>query len=138
VTRLYHGGMPGLRPGDILAGGHDRRTHDGCPICEARAKGEHVIAPDGSSIDAPTGHADQVYATEDREYGRFYASLWGYGDLYSVALIAGEEWEWSTEDPYFPTIRTGRLAITGIVARAVVLTMQQRRRLHTRWGGLVR
>jgi hypothetical protein len=34
--RLFHGGIPGLRRGDLIEPGHDRQAHDGCQWCAAR------------------------------------------------------------------------------------------------------
>lgn len=79
--RLWHGGAPGLRPGDILTGDPARRTNliDGCPVCEARAAGAPLP---GDDLD-PT----KVYIASDREYARVYAAGWPRGDLYVVRPI---------------------------------------------------
>ena len=61
----WHGGVPGLKPGDILQPGHNRKLHDGCPYCEARARGE---AHQG--IDGPSQQADKIYLTTDRLYAK--------------------------------------------------------------------
>lgn len=93
--RLWHGGVPGLRSGDLLTGGQERRTHDGCPMCAARTNGT-------ATIDAKSARPDRVYLTTVREYARFYASLYGRGDLYRVEALDSGDLEPSTED-HFPT-----------------------------------
>lgn len=72
-----------------------------------------------------------VYLTTNRLYARYYASLWGRGDLYRVepigALIA------STED----TVETWMAPEARVLAatdRAVLLTWTERRRLFREWG----
>lgn len=80
--RYFHGGVPGLRPGD-LANPHPPRVLDGCPVCAARAQGLTATLY-GHPVDPPTRRPDRGYITTDREYARFYASLCWYGDLYTV------------------------------------------------------
>lgn len=91
TPRLFHGGVPDLRPGDLIEPGHDRLQHDGCPWCEARANGEAYLGLDGPAL-----HDDRVYATTNRVYAKMHASLWGRGDLYRVEPVG--TWERSTED----------------------------------------
>jgi len=129
-VRLWHGGMPGLRPGDILMGGHERRTHPGCPWCEARSTGRTLVV-DGHPIDGPSARPDRLYLTADRDYARFYASLWGRGDLYRVTPIG--DLEVSDEDHAFPSWTAPSGQVVAVYARAVLLTMTQRRALLRRW-----
>ena len=49
TTAYWHGGVPGLKPGDILQPGHNRKLRDGCPYCEARARVEAHQGIDGPS-----------------------------------------------------------------------------------------
>ena len=126
--RLWHGGVPGLRPGDLIEPGNERRHHDGCPFCEARkaqAAGGAVPALDGLAE-----HPDRVYLTPIREYARFYASLWGRGDLYRVEPVG--ELLRSTEDTmeawHAPAAR-----VLSVPERAVLLTWTQRRQLGRMW-----
>jgi hypothetical protein len=125
-TRLFHGGVPDLRVGDIIEPGHDRRQHDGCPFCEARAKGEAH-----GGIDGPSQRPDRVYATTHRLYAKHYASLWGCGDLYRVTTDGLVER--STEDS-FESYCAERLVVAGVLDRAVLLTWSERRRLYREWG----
>lgn len=129
--RLWHGGVPDLRPGDLIEPGGTRRHHDGCQFCEARANGQAVVAPDGSLIDPPTGRLDRVYLTTDRDYARFYASLWGRGDLYRVDPMGAVEW--SAED-HFETWCAESARVVAVVDRAVLLTPGQRRSLDRKWA----
>ncbi|QNJ58119.1 ADP-ribosyltransferase [Gordonia phage Bunnybear] len=126
ALRLFHGGVPGLRPGDLIRPGHERNHHDGCPWCEARARGE---AHEG--MDGPSQRTDRVYATPNRLYAKHYASLFGRGDLYRVEPVG--EVDRSTED----TIETWcapALRVIAAVDRAVLLTRSERRRLLREWG----
>ena len=43
-VRYWHGGMPGLRVGDLIEPGHERATRDDCPICDARRVGTSLAA----------------------------------------------------------------------------------------------
>ena len=123
----WHGGVPDLRPGDLIEPGHGRAAHDGCPWCEARANGE--AGPGG--LDGPSQRPDRVYVTSHRLYAKHHASLWGRGDLYRVEPVG--DVEPSAED----TIETVVCAAARVVAvydRAVLLTMTERRRLWREWG----
>lgn len=127
---LWHGGMPGLRPGDVLTGGHERRTHPGCPFCEARSNGRTLVV-DGHPVDGPSARPDRLYLTSDRAYARFYASLWGRGDLYRVEPIG--DLEVSVEDHAFPSWIAESATVLSAPERAVLMTMTQRRALLRRW-----
>lgn len=121
--RLFHGGIPGLRRGDLIEPGHERREHEGCAWCAARDQLPPAL--DGRSL-----RQDRIYLTPDRMYARFYASLWGRGDLYQVEAVG--ELERSTED----TIEAWTAPAARIIAvmdRAVRLTMSERRRLWREW-----
>lgn len=130
--RLWHGGIPDLRPGDLIKPGHERRLHEGCVFCEARAAGT-AVEFDGHPVDGPTGRPDRVYATTDREYARWYASLYGRGDLYRVDPVG--KVEQSTED-LFPTWTASALRVVTVVDRYVLLDGKRRRALLRRWTAL--
>lgn len=132
LPRLFHGGIPGLKPGDLIEPGPPHVV-DGCEICSARARGQHYVVPGLGSIDPPTGRPDRVYVTSDREYARFYASKYVLGDLYSVQLTG--DVQVSTED-FFPTWAAESAVVTGVVSRAVRLTDRQRGTLMRRWKAL--
>ena len=131
---FFHGGVPGLRKGDLLQGGHERRIHDGCPYCAARSdKAGNIISPNvtSSMIDPPSAQPHRVYVTTDRGYARHYASLWGRGDLYRVELLGAVE---LSEEDSFETYIADGARITSVLERAVLLTNSQRRVLYQRWG----
>lgn len=128
--KLYHGGAPGLTPGDHIIPAPNQRAHDGCPICEARATGRTVTV-DGQAIDGPTGHGDSVYVTTDRLYAKFYASM-AHGDLYTVTA---DHLEPSDEDPLIPSYRCPSATVSTVVERHIQLTDAERRRLWRRMGG---
>jgi hypothetical protein len=124
---LYHGGVPGLVIADLLEGGHSRdHRHPGCRWCEARANGRAHLGGDG-----PSHHPDRVYMTEDREYARFHASLYGCGDLYLVEPVGAVEP--SAEDP-FPSCTATAARVVAVLVRGVVLRPSQRRRIYERWA----
>lgn len=121
--RLWHGGVPGLRPGDVVVAG-ERHYVDGCAVCEAKQRGESSV------VDPINQHEDRVYVTSDREYARFYASKYPRGDLYTVEAV-GDLVE-SEEDP-FPTWHVEGARVVSVYATYVCLTDGQRRSLLNRW-----
>jgi hypothetical protein len=72
-----------------------------------------------------------VYATSDRLYAKYYASLWGRGDLYRVEPAGPVER--SPEDTV-PTWMAPAWRVLAVVDRAVLLTWPERRRLYREWG----
>ena len=126
--RLFHGGVPGLRPGDLIVPG-ERHYVDGCAVCEAKRRGETYRVA-GGAVDPVNAHEDRVYMTDDRAYARFYASKYPTGDLYGVEPV-GEVQE-SSEDP-FPTWHAASARVVSVLERAVRLTPAQRRTLLNRW-----
>jgi len=127
--RLWHGGVPGLRVGDLIEPGNNRPTHPGCAYCAARD--EQANGGAAPVIDPLAQQTDRVYATTSRAYARHYASLWGRGDLYRVEAVG--EAERSAEDSietwHAPTFR-----VLAVVERAVLLTWTQRRALNREWA----
>lgn len=89
--RLFHGGAPGLRPGDLIEP-QQGTAHllDGCPTCEARKAGQQLDTDDND----PT----LVYVTTDRDYARIYAAGYPRGGLYAVEPV-GELVDRSAHDP---------------------------------------
>lgn len=127
--RFYHGGVPGLRPGDLITSGHDRPSVDGCAICAAR-EAEKAGGP-RPAIDGLAHHRDLAYATPVLAYARHYASLYGGGDLYQVTP-EGEPVR-STED----TIETWcapAWRVKVVMECRVTLTWGQRRSLARLWA----
>ena len=129
-TYFWHGGIAGLRAGDLITPGHERPALDGCPICTARAAGKTAVI-NGHPIDGPSQHPDRVYVTTHRLYARHYASLWGYGDLYRVEAVG--KVARSGEDS-FDTWTCEAARVVGVHDRAVLLTMAERRRLYREWS----
>ena len=123
----WHGGVPGLRAGDLIEPGHERATHDGCPWCAARANGE--AGPGG--IDGPSKRSDRVYVTSHRLYAKHYASLWGRGDLYRVEPVGDVE---ASSGDTIETVTCAAARVVAVYERAVLLTMTERRRLWREWG----
>ncbi|MFF3096738.1 hypothetical protein [Streptomyces cyaneofuscatus] len=132
LPRLFHGGAPGLQPGDLIVPGPPH-VIDGCDICAARAAGQAYVMPGVGVIDPPTGRPDRVYVTSDRPYALFHASRYVLGDAYTVQLTT--DVDESTED-FFPTWCAPYAVVTGVVSRAVRLTDKQRGTLVRRWGAL--
>jgi hypothetical protein len=120
---LFHGGMPGLNPGDLILPGSPHFV-DGCKVCDAHRAGE------SHALDPLTKHADRVYMTSDKDYARFYASKYPKGDLYSVEPVG--EMVASEEDP-FPSWTAPEARVVGVYDRYVQLTWKQRRTLLRRW-----
>ncbi len=122
--RLFHGGIPGLRVGDLIEPGHERKVHAGCTWCAARAE----LPPSQDGLALQVG---RVYLTPVRLYAQHYASLYGRGDLYRVDPVG--DLQRSTED----TVETWTAPAARVVAvldRAVLLTQSERRRLYRLWS----
>lgn len=130
---LFHGGVPGMRPGDVLTP-HTPNVVDGCAICEARAAGDDWVDVNGNVID-PATKLPMVYACEDRPYARFYASKYPTGDLYRVELVG--DVVRSAED-HWPTWCAPEARVVSVLERAVRLTPAQRRSLVRKWQRLDR
>lgn len=126
MSVLYHGGVPGLKPGDLIEPGHSRDDkHDGCPICrERRERGAE--APGG------TQHPETVYCTTDRWYAKLYASVYGRGDVYQVEPVGDLVPTTDEGDPEC-CYRCPALRVKRVVDLRVTLTMKERRRLARRY-----
>ena len=125
MSVLYHGGVPGLKPGDLIQPGHSRdNSHDDCPICRKRRE-LGAAAPEG------TQHPETVYATTDRLYAKSYASLYGRGDVYQVEPIGPLTPTTDEGDPA-GSYRCPLLKVKRVVDTRVTLTMKERRRLARR------
>lgn len=123
--KLYHGGVPGLRRGDLIRPGMaEHRYVPGCPHCEAQRRGEGLLDP-------PTP-PEWVYATHHLGYARYYASRAVRGSLYVVEAVGPTEP--STED-LIPTVRAHAFRVLRVMERNITLTMAQRRALFVELGG---
>jgi len=118
MTKFYHGGVPGLKPGDIIEPGFERHPHDGCPICEAQQRGEDV---------QPDQVPDSVYFTSERIYAKFFADLYGRGWLYAVEPIG--DWELSKTD-HMQSMVVGHLKVLRVVEKAIKLTPNEIRQIR--------
>lgn len=119
MSVLYHGGVPDLKPGDIIEPGHSRDNYDDCPICRARRE-KGVSAIEG------TGHPEQVYCTRYRDYAALYASIYGKGDVYQVRPVGGVE---DFDEDFDGCYRCDRLVVVRAVERHVTLTPKRRRKV---------
>lgn len=127
-VRYWHGGIPGLRPGDLIVPSEPNYL-DNCPVCQAKKAG--INTP----MDPLTGHPDSVYITTDRDYGRFYASKYPRGDLYRVEPVGDLV---ASDEDRFPTWRARSVRVAAVLDRCVTLTHRQRTSLIHRWEVLDR
>lgn len=127
--RLWHGGVPGLKPGGLVVPG-ERHYVDGCAVCEAKQRGENYRVA-GGVVDPLNRHEDMVYMTSDREYARFYASKYPRGDLYTVEPV-GEVMDVGEEDP-FPTWVARSARVVSVYDTYVQLSDKQRGTLLRKW-----
>ena len=127
--RYFHGGIPGLKPGDLITP-HAPNVVNGCGICAAKAAGQQPHVEGLGVVDPLTERTDRVYITTDRDYARFYASKYPRGDLYTVEPVGDPEP--STED-HFPTWTVPAARVRSVYTRYVQLTPGQRRSLLRRW-----
>jgi hypothetical protein len=155
--RFFHGGVPGMHPGDLLVPSPPH-VFDGCPICRARAAGRvftvgdyrawltepewrradpAVIAeirevldgvPDEAPIDAPSAE-QAVYLTSSELYATWYAARSG-GDLYRVKPLGRLT---PSHEDHFDSFTVPRARVLQVVRRAVVLTDHERAALAEAW-----
>lgn len=124
--RLYHGGTPGLRPGDLITPRPaDDTTHliDGCPTCEARRTGHPL--PDDDLNPA------LVYVTTDRDYASIYAAGYPRGALYRVDV--DDELE-PSPDPV-PSWGVPQARVVAILDPLMQLSAHDFRRFMRRYTG---
>ena len=152
---LYHGGVAGLHPGDLLVPSPPH-VFDGCPICVARAEGRVFTVgqyrafiapllpwlgerakpvlellegvPDSAPIDPPTGQA-AVYCTTSPLYAAWYAAR-SAGDLYRVKPVG--RLRRSTEDS-FESYVVPRARVLQVLRRSVELTDDERAEILEAW-----
>ncbi|WP_327385003.1 hypothetical protein [Streptomyces sp. NBC_01207] len=132
--RLFHGGLPGLGPGDLLAP-HPPAVMDGCRTCEAKARGEQPFVAGVGVVDPLTERPDRVYVTTERAYAAWYAAKYPPrgGALYVVEAVGAVDR--STEDR-FPTWAVEAARVRSVVDPVVQMTPAQRRGLWRRWERL--
>ena len=113
--KLYLGGAPGFKPGDLIEP-HPSKHVDGCAWCASGADDSH----------AP----DRVFGTTFRLYAKFYASKYVRGWLYIVEPEG--ELEPSTADP-FECYSAPAMRVVKVSERAVELNPSERRHLWKEW-----
>lgn len=99
-------------------------------MCQARGAGLTAVIAGVGPVDPPTQRPDRVYVTTDRDYARFYASLYGRGDLYVVEPVGEAE---PSEEDRFPSWTVPAARVRAVYDRCVQLTPGQRRSLLRRW-----
>jgi hypothetical protein len=122
--RYFHGGAPGLKPGDLIEPQpYDVGRHliAGCPTCEARKAGDPLAADNND----PT----KVYVTTDREYARVYAIGYPLGALYVVTPL-GELTE--SPDPV-PSWGCSAATVRGVYDACVRMSPAEVRRAVRRY-----
>ena len=127
ATRYFHGGPPGLKPGDLIEPRPaDDTAHlvDGCPTCEARRQGTPLAADDNDP--------GQVYVTTSRDYARVYAAGYPRGGLYVVEPI-GDLVDRSGHD-LEPSWGCPAARVLAVYDPLVTLTVAQIRRYMRRWS----
>lgn len=125
LSRYWHGGAPGLRPGDLIEPqplGDGAHLVNGCPTCEARRQGEQL--PD-DDLDP-----SKVYVTTEREYARIYAAGYPRGALYRVEPVGDLE---PSPDPV-PSWGCNAARVIAVYDPLVILTPAEVRRALRRWA----
>lgn len=129
TERYWHGGAPGLKPGDLITPRPQNDTGhlvDGCPTCEARKAGAQLATDDNNP--------DWVYVTTSREYARLYAAGYPRGTLYQVEPI-GEMHDRTGEHDPEPSWGVESARVLVVYDPVVVPTASQWRRWSRMAGG---
>jgi hypothetical protein len=130
TPRLWHGGVPDLRPGDLIipqAADAGRHLVDGCPTCEARR--------DGRPLSDDDNNPHWVYVTTNREYARLYAHGYPRGALYQVEAIGELHDRTGTHDPH-PSWGVEAARVLTVYDPVVIVSPNQQRR-WLRMAGLL-
>ncbi len=123
MTGYWHGGAPGLKPGDLIEPtASDRHLVDGCPICEARRRGQQLA----SDPNDPT----RVYVTTERDYAKIFAAGYPRGALYRVEPIGDMA---PTADDPAPSWAVERARVISVYDPLVNLTPARVASLARRW-----
>ncbi|MEV7805077.1 hypothetical protein AB0O28_19210 [Microbispora sp. NPDC088329] len=121
-SRLWHGGVPGLQPGDLLLPPGQTGITTSSQILAALG-----FDPHENGVEPDRMRTDRVYLTRDREFARAYAATWtakarhgfriGCGALY-VARPIGESWP----DPDLPgCVECERAEVVAVYDAAVTM-----------------
>lgn len=132
APRYWHGGAPGLVPGDMIT---PRRPDDTrhlhalgeCATCDARRAGGPLAFDDND----PT----MVYITTARDYARLYASGYPRGSLYVVEPVGEmvDRWREGTGEDCEPSWGVPAARVLLVYDRLVSLTPKEVGRLERRW-----
>lgn len=124
MTRYWHGGIPGLKPGDTIdpPTGTDHLLDD-CPVCEARRRGEQLAEDDNDP--------SMVYVTTDRDYARIYAAGYPRGALYVVEPV-GTLHSRGDHDPA-PSWGCVQAVVKSVYDPLVTMSPKETRRLMRRY-----
>lgn len=124
TLRFWHGGVPGLRAGDLIApraAGDIGHLVDGCKTCDARRAGQQSEEDNNDPA--------FVYVTTDREYARLYAAGYPRGALYRVEPIGELIETTGLKDPY-PSWAVAQARVIAVYDPVVQLTPKQVRRVE--------
>lgn len=127
TERYWHGGAPGLKPGDSIhprQPGDDQHLVDGCRTCEARRRGEPLADDDNDP--------GLVYVTTDRDYARIYAAGYPRGGLYVVEPLGELIDRTGLHDPA-PSYGCAEARVLSVYDPLVRLSDRQVRRLQRRY-----
>ncbi len=128
--RYYHGGIPGLKAGDLLTPpppGDTRHLHEGCATCEARAAGRQLDTDDNDPA--------LVYITTNPTYARLYARGYPHGALYVVEPIGDLVDRWRDgkgEDPV-PSWGVPSARVLSVMDRLVWFSDREQQRMARRF-----
>lgn len=114
MTSYWHGGAPGLRPGDMIeprADDDQRHLLDGCPACEARRAGRQLADDPNDAL--------RAYVTTDRDYAKIFAAGYPRGWLYRVEPVGDMQ---RTADDPVPSWAVGSCRVVSVYERCVTLT----------------
>lgn len=115
AVRYWHGGVPGLKPGDLITPKEHydfKHERGGCPTCNEE-------------------NFTRVFVSTDREYCRIYAGAWPRGALYRVDPVGDLE-DRATYDNT-PAWACESALILAVYDPIVTLTDSQIRRAARRW-----
>ncbi|MFJ4653798.1 hypothetical protein ACIP5Y_21235 [Nocardia sp. NPDC088792] len=127
TERYWHGGVPGLKPGDLITPRQpDDKQHlvDGCRTCEARRGGKPLARDDNDP--------SLVYVTTERDYARIYAAGYPRGALYVVEPLGELTDRTGKHDPA-PSWGCAAARVLSVYDRLVVLSDKQARSLDRRY-----
>lgn len=125
MTRYFHGGAPGMKPGDLIEPQTGTaHLHDDCPTCIARK--------DGQQLDSDDNDPTLVYITTDREYARIYAAGYPRGGLYTVEPVGELTDRYPAHDPV-PSWGVPAARVLAVYDPLVTLSSREVRRMLRRY-----